>query len=327
MILVILLIILFLLFYGQKNEKFNNFKLKKENKFPFRYLCDENNQIIPVVLVSGFFRDTECIDMFNNYINNGIKMVGITAYKSFPNKITDDTPDKYIDIPFDYYSNIKNWLCCFNNTDNFDSRHNLYDMSESDFYDAEHDTSTPKKYDIIYSCLKDDDTCPENGWNAINRNFELAKKCFPVMINEYGLKVLVVGRTNCGLDYGNNMEIVDFLPYQQFQQKMRESKFLFVPNIYDASPRVVAEALIKDIPVLMNKNILCGSKYINDKTGELFTNEIDLRGALTKLINGGYTPKKEWEKNYSRKKSAIKLRNWLVSSYPELNYTSEIYFM
>ena len=151
------------------------------------------------------------------------------------------------------------------------------------------------------------------------------------MINEFKLKILVIGRLNCGLKeiYGDNIELQDFLPYHEFQEKMKQSRYLFVPNIYDASPRVVAEAIIKDLPVLMNSSIVCGSKYINYETGELFTDENDIRYSLKKLLakKDQISPKNWWKENYSRQISGKKLRDFLYTQYPDiLENVKEIYF-
>ena len=197
-------------------------------------------------------------------------------------------------------------------------------MTESDFYNTDY-TIRNKIYDFIYICNKDKDSneCSMNGWNAINRNYELALKCFPIMINEYKLKGLCVGRIGCDLSqFGDNITITDFLPYNELQEKMRESKFLFLPNIYDASPRVVGESLTKGLPVLMNQNIICGFKYITKETGEYFIDEHNIRNALDNLIyklsNNLYTTRKWWEKNYGIEKTSKKLRNFLYLQYPEI---------
>jgi hypothetical protein len=308
--------------------------------FPFRYLCDENQKILPIVLVTAFFRDDKHRAMFDEYEANGVKLAGVTAYKSFPRPITDGTGDgETKNDPFDYYGRIKNWFCCFRDPTHygFDSSHRLIDLSESDYYDAESTeelSKTKKKYDFIYVCLKDDDdnTCPMGGWNAVNRNFNLALKCFPIMLNEIGLKGLVVGRVGCGLEkqYGEDkIEVVDFLPWAEFQQKIRESRMLFVPNIYDASPRVVSESIIKDVPVLMNRQIVCGSKYIQHETGELFTDEHDIRLSLDRLLGkiDSISPKKWWLENHSRGKAGKKMRDFLYEEWPEhVGDAKEIYF-
>lgn len=340
LVLLIYLIIIFIIYCS--HEKYRHYqtnvdllkKHKNEVHFPYRYLQDENNNILPIVLISAFFREDKERDLFYEYIKRGIKVVGITAYKSFPRTITDNSPDTYYKDSFDYLGNIKNWFCCFKNHSyyGFNDTHNIIDYSESDFYDYDKSPKLEKKYDFIYVCFKDpDNTCSMDGWNAINRNFKLALACFPIMIKEFKLKILVIGRLNCGLKelYGDNIEIVDYMPYHDFQIKMKESRFLFIPNIYDASPRTVAEAISKDIPVLMNINIVCGSKYINYQTGEFFTDEHDIRLSLKKLLEkkDKISPMKWWKKNYSRKKSGIKFRQFLCKQYPDiLEDVKEVYF-
>jgi glycosyltransferase involved in cell wall biosynthesis len=314
---------------------------KDEKHFPFRYLGDENGNILPIVFVSAFFRDQKERDTFSEYVNNGIVVAGITAYKTFPRPIVDRTADNQlgVDNPFDYYGLIKNWCCCMSHADNygFDSSHNIVDISESDFYDVATDPkltpSVDKKYDFVYSCLKDDDSnCPMDGWNAVNRNYQLALRCFPIMVNEFNLRGLVVGRVGCGLEkqYGGKIEVVDMLPYHEFQTQLENSRMLFVPNIYDASPRVVAEAISKNVPVLMNRGIVCGSKYINDETGELFRDEYDIRSSLTRLLGRIDTikPNEWWKQNHSRKSAGKRLRDFFFAFAPEkVGNAQEVYFI
>jgi glycosyltransferase involved in cell wall biosynthesis len=302
---------------------------QKKGMFPFRWLKDENGKILPIVLVSGFFRDDEAKQRYQEYIDNGVKVVGITAYKTFPKKIEDASEDKYHHTDtFDYIKEIKNWMVCFKDSQNygFTSENNIIDISESDFYDVDTDAIPAKKYDIIYVCLKDNDKCPLDGWNAINRNYELALKCIPTMIIEYGLKVLVVGRIGCGLEeeYGkDNIETTDFLPWHEFQEKIRQSRILFVPNVMDASPRVIAESMIKGLPVIMNQNIVCGSKYITPDTGVLFNDESDFPTALSQILDNypKISPKKVqdwWTEHYGTKRSAERMCDFLAGCYPDL---------
>ena len=302
---------------------------QKKGMFPFRWLKDEHGKILPIVLVSGFFRDDEAKARYQEYIDNGVKIVGITAYKTFPKKIEDSSEDKYHHTDsFNYIKQIKNWMTCFKKPQDygFTSDNNLIDISESDFYDVDTGKIPEKKYDIIYVCLKDNDSCPLDGWNAINRNYELALKCFPSMINDYGLKVLVVGRIGCGLEerFGKDkIETTDFLPWHEFQEKIRQSRILFVPNIMDASPRVISESMIKGLPVIMNQNIVCGSKYITGDTGVLFNDEKDFPTALSQILAAypKISPKKVqdwWSQNYGIKRSAKKMRDFLAGCYPGL---------
>ena len=307
----------------ERDAYVQSFKEKENRMFPFRYFTDENDRVLPFVAVTGFFREKAAEDKYNEYIANGIHIFGITAYKSFPNRsLMDKTEGEYErNDTFDYTGKIRDWLCCFRSAEGngFTGLNRLIDISESDFYNAEDDSvlSVPKKYDFIYICNKDSDECPLDGWNAFNRNFDLAKKCFPIMCSEFGLKGLVVGRDNCGLEeeeYGKYLEVIGWLDWSDLQEKMRESKFLFVPNIYDASPRVVAECITKNLQILMNRGIMCGFKYINYKTGELFKDETDIRSALVNLLAKPSTvsSKKWWEENYSQEKSQKQLRDFLA---------------
>lgn len=299
------------------------FKEGSNRTFPFRYFEDEKNNILPVVAVTGPFRGEDALKKYREYKEKGVHIFGITAYKSFPRIIVDGSENKYEVVDqFDYVSEIKNWCTCFknNNEFGFTKNNNTIDMSESDFYDPDDKDDVPKKYDFIYICGKDGDNCPLNGWNAINRNFNFALAVFPIMMKKNGLKGLVVGRLGCGLEeeYGDKIEITDFLPWNELQDKMRESRFLFLPNVNDASPRVIAECLVKNVPVLMNKNILGGWKYINPETGDFFTNEYDFEDSLNRLFDKleDMSPKEWWKKNHGEKKSRKKLRDFLDKSFP-----------
>lgn len=278
---------------------------------------------MPVVAVTGPFRGKDALDKYNEYKEKGMHVFGITAYKSFPKIIIDGTENKYEVVDqFDYVSEIKDWCTCFKNNSEFGftENNNTIEISESDFYDADDKEDIPKKYDFIYICNKDGDNCPLNGWNSINRNYNFALAVFPIMIKKKNLKGLIVGRVGCGLEeeYGDKIEVTDFLPWLELQDKMRESRFLFLPNVNDASPRIVGECLTKNIPILMNKNILGGWKYITPETGEFFTNEYDFEESLNRFLNKlkEMSPKEWWKKNYSQKISRKKLRDFLDKSFP-----------
>lgn len=301
------------------NFNFKNSKEKYEARldFPYRRMIDEKGNILPIVCVTAFFRDYYTKKLYYELIKNNL-VIGCTSYKTFPVPITHESEDKFhLTDDFDYVKEIKHWLCCFKDPYViFSSENEILDVSESDFYDGDYNDKE-KKYDFIYICNKDSDSCPLNGWNAINKNYDLALKCFPIMFNKYNMKGLVIGRENCGLEiYGDKIEVYGFLPYYDLQEKIKESRFLFVPNIYDASPRVISECLTKNVPVLMNKNILCGFKYINYETGEFFSDEFDIIPAIGKLYSriDKINPRKWFDNYYGNVNSSTVLRNFLYSS-------------
>jgi len=295
--------------------------------FPFRQMRDENNLKLPIICVAGFFRNESHKKKYYEYVDKGMMIIGCTAYKSFPRKISDVSEDRYHHTDkFDYTKNIRDWLCCLNlrydsNRYGFTDWNRMIDISESDFYDID-EHQTTKIYDFIYICNKDSDSCPADGWNAINRNFDLAKQCFALMTKMGLKKGLIVGRVGCKLEEQYpQFTITDFLKWDDLQQRMRESKFLFIPNIYDASPRVVAECLTKGLPVLMNRGIMCGYKYINQHTGEFFTDHHDIQVSLESLIhrmdNNMYDTRKWWKENYGVKRSGERLREFIYASLLE----------
>ena len=175
---------------AELNEYIQQFKDAKHRMFPFRYFTDADDNVLPIVAVTGFFRDKNAENRFYEYKEKGVKIFGITAYKSFPNKqMLDKSEGEYErNDTFNYVENIQDWLCCFKNKESygFSEYNRTIDISESDFYTSEDDSlKRNKNYDFIYICCKDSDTCPLDGWNAINRNFDLALKCFPILCNEF----------------------------------------------------------------------------------------------------------------------------------------------
>ncbi|MHA1469201.1 MAG: hypothetical protein ACTSSP_01425 [Candidatus Asgardarchaeia archaeon] len=57
---------------------------------------------------------------------------------------------------------------------------------------------------------------------------------------------------------------------KEITRLMQKCKFVLFPNTRDASPRTIPETLLRGKPVLMNKNIWGGWKYINETNGLFF---------------------------------------------------------
>ena len=315
---------------------FSSKKTIPDVEFPFKNIKDENNKNLNIMAITAPFRSDKDKDLFNEYTSKyNIPMIGIASYLNFPGEITHPYDDPYYKKHFNshnYIDSCLGWCHCFRDPTSRGlglDKKPLLSLSESDLVSQGHKTNTNKIYDFIYVCLQDNKKC-EAGWQSENRNWELAKKCFPIMCKEFNLKGLLVGRTNCDVDIqcNNLISIVGDennegkIDYFDFQKKLAQSRFLFVPNIRDASPRVLTEALAVDVPVLVNKNIYGGWKYINEETGEFFNNEQDfpiiLRKLLTKIKQKKYNPRKWFTTNYGPKKTGKVLRDFLKKIYPEL---------
>ena len=341
-LLIILLILFFLVFNSFTDiESFTNITTStaKNNeivqvKRPFVNLYDNNGQKLNVILVSKpFSNDTE----LKIYEDNKDKciFIGITSYLEFPNMPSNPFENfnenykkyKYLEI-------CEGWIYGFKNPEKyFPPDIPLHFASESDWIDCnlcKPDKTIKKKYDFIYICLKVDEKkelCDD--WATYNKNWALAKKCLDIFCNKYKLKGLLVGRKGCELPPGcKYMETTNMLDYNDLKKKYNESRFIFLPNEKDASPRVLAEAMATDIPCLVNNNILGGWKYVNDKTGEFFTDEKDISASLdillNKMNNNEYTPRGYFIKHYSVEKSGKKLKEFLYKHWKDrLNLPEE----
>jgi len=199
-------------------------------------------------------------------------------------------------------------------------------LAESDLKDADAykpDPTIKKEYDFMYVCLQDNDKC-EPGWQSYNRNWDLAKQCLEIMCGEFGLRGVLVGRTNCEFTNKCNgiVKVVPFLAYDAFQKEMQKCRFLFVPNVADASPRVITEAMCYNMPVLVNRNILGGWHYVEPGvSGEFFTSKNDVRPALRRLTTqmNAYAPRRHFMRHHGKHRAGRRLAAFLKQHYPGLN--------
>jgi hypothetical protein len=304
-------------------------------KRPYVHFYDNNGNKLNIVGISKPFSvDKE----FEDYTNNKDKLIfiGLSSYLEFPNPVSnpfenfDENYKKY-----KYKEICRAWLHGFRNPmDYFPPGVPESLISESDYADCsllKPDPAVEKKYDFLYICLKQDekkDLCED--WATYNKNWELAKKCLHVMCEQFKLKGLLIGRKNC--DFSDKchelMETTDMLDYEELKKRYKQSRFIFIPNYADASPRVLTEALCHDIPCLVNQKILGGWKYVNEKTGVFFKDETDIIHSIAKMnegLNGKtFTPRQYFLENYGIYKTGKRLKEFLYNTFPgEINIPKE----
>lgn len=334
-LIIVFLIVINLYVYECENEHFDGVTdLEGINDNPiFVHLYDDKGNKLNVTLISK--------PMFNNndfkqlLVNKPNKIyLGITSYLEFP--FTPTNPkDKYIDIKdlhnknkekdkynpnyYDMYLDIcEGWLHCFRNPKKYiDTKKPLALISESDFINYKKikpDKSIKKKYDYIYSCPKVNSNSGCDDWVSYNKNWELGKKCVKIM-SDIGLKGLLVGRKGC--DVPKNCDTTGWVEYSKMLKLYQEAKFVFLPNEADASPRVLSECLSLNIPCLINKNILGGWKYVNNKTGQFFTDENDIKKNVNIIMKNlpNYSPRQYIINNYGPINSGKKLKTFLFNNF------------
>jgi hypothetical protein len=297
---------------------------------PFKNLFDDQGRALNVILIAAPFRTEEDEDMYEKYRSQGLSFCGISSYINFPDQIENPHEDRFHEERgHDYPAMVSSWLHCFREppTNLRQSGLPLMLLTESDLKDADAykpDPAIAKEYDFMYVCLQDNDKC-EPGWQSYNRNWDLAKQCLEIMCGEFGLRGVLVGRTNCDFTKKCNgiVKVIPFLEFDAFQREMQKCRFLFVPNVADASPRVITEALCYDMPVLVNRNILGGWHYVESGvTGEFFTSVHDVRPALRKLTTthrNAYAPRRHFMRHHGKHRDGRRLAAFLKQHYPHLN--------
>ena len=326
--ILILLFITMLIYNKIKTEPYNDIPIVS---FPFKNIFDENQKPLNIILISAPFRETKHEELYEEYKNKGLYFCGISSYLDFPGPIDNPFEDHFhVEKNHNYIQMSSAWLHCFREDkipDNLrQSNMPMILITEADLKDPDNipfKIDTVKQYDFMYCCLSDNDKC-DPGWQSYNRNWELAKKCLEVMCSQFNLKGVLIGRQNCEFTNKCNslVKVLPFLPYNEFQKEMQKCKFLFVPNISDASPRVMTEAMCYNMPVLVNYNIIGGwHNVIPGITGELFTDEKDIVPSLTKIVNNyeSYQPRSWFQSNRGIKKSGKNLAEFVKECYPNLN--------
>lgn len=258
---------------------------------------------------------------------SGHIIIIITSYQEFPGIIVNPFDDRHT-TPGDrtIHEAVDGYLHCFRNPDSvLPPGVPRILLSESDFHDPNRRDGggslvpwgLPKEYDLFYSCQGGD-------WNDYARNWTLAKASIKRLVAELNVKVVIMGRDltkpedndlspliSSGhiISHGQNTPWKDFLRY------IESSRVLFAPNLHDASPRVLAEALCLDVPILVNRHIVGGWKYVHSETGAFFDSIDNVVPAFRDIINGlqrGDLHPREWFRSHSGKaQSVYKLQAFL----------------
>jgi hypothetical protein len=346
LIITFILLGLLIFFITQNIINIDGFENKKDYPLPelsnpFVHLYDDQGNKLNIVLICQPLGSDE---QYRKYMENMAKItfIGISSYMEFPYAPTNPednykiehfeqskehfafeyTTPYYLDM---YFEMCKGWLHCFKNPEKYvpiDKPTIL--ISESDFVNYKQVPYNPeeeKEFDFLYSCPKVSETSNCNDWVSHNKNWELAKKCLPILCEKFKLKGLLIGRKDCEIPEGCKPYITTtgWLDYGENVKQYNRCRFIFVPNQRDASPRVVTEAMSADLAVLMNTNILGGWKYVVDQTGELFSDENDIEAALNKFVpklnNKQYKSRQYIIDNYGPVNSGRKLKEFLFTNF------------
>tara|TARA_Y100000310_G_scaffold344310_1_gene456343 strand:+ start:944 stop:1957 length:1014 start_codon:yes stop_codon:yes gene_type:complete len=189
----------------------------------------------------------------------------------------------------------------FKKTDMFPAEKKLYLLSESDFSDELISGSVEpvvKEYDIAYFTLDNryGMMCkafyiipllmPIATWNKlnvviVNYSTREERKHEKASLGSYSERLKAV--RSWIKDLKKEHKRVKFVNKRLSQARVSEiiakSKFVMFPNNRDASPRLITESLMRGTPVLVNRDIYGGWKYVNETNGMFFHVPDDYRHA------------------------------------------------
>tara|TARA_B110000503_G_scaffold97866_1_gene146745 strand:+ start:252 stop:1289 length:1038 start_codon:yes stop_codon:yes gene_type:complete len=302
-------------------------QLIEKLKWPFLNMLDEKGNIVDIVCIRGPLDKEEDILSFERYKKQNKLIIGCSSYLSYPHKCMNPICDyetffingKRIDELVD------GWLYPFKEDKGIHTKKKLF-LSESDFVDSVHvfnqydlsANSKTIKYDFICYCPSDDSSC-DGGWNHHNKNWALAKETIEIACNVLGLKGVLIGRKECPLNIDpSQLERHENLKYHEFINKIYESKFIIISSYEDASPRVIGEALMVNTPILVNKDIIGGWKYVQSETG-LFYDSSTIEVSIREILERTYYPRKYFLDNYGIKNSGKLLRDFIVDIDPSFS--------
>ena len=269
-------------------------------------LIDDKGNICNVIIITSPFTDKK----YKEYLeatSRGVKFIGCFNSIYFPyikqnihdvlSNTHDITANKYKECwRYNYFNFCFGWFHSFRNPNTYiplDIPKELVSISDFIRYKGfKYNKDVEKEYDFIYICVHKYNNNSNSNSNS-NQNCEkemeykkehckLAKKCIDIMCNKYKMNGLLIGKFNYELPSTCHtlMETTDFIDYSKFIKQYEKCRFIFVPDLLEEYQSILTEALCFNLPCIVNKNILGGWKYVNEKTGMLFNDENDFENVL-----------------------------------------------
>eukprot|EP00984_Skeletonema_dohrnii_P012547 scaffold5103_cov115-Skeletonema_dohrnii-CCMP3373.AAC.5 len=306
-------------------------------RYAFQPVVTNTGEYVNVILVRAPFRDGGDEDLYH-YYKEEILFLGISSFESFPLRSPNPYSAKY---ESSYYLNMfPGFLHMMHQpSEHFPPNVKTLLMSQSDFnleepYFFGRQQQAQKEeilYDFVYSGGDQDVETDCVGWASYNKNFSFVREALEVMCSdEFNVTGVLVANKNkantkaCTIPSSCDGKIVQttFLDQRQFFTYLSQARWAFLPQICDASPRVSTQALSMNKPLLMNRNIMGGWKYLlPGVTGEEFNDIHDFRAQLRKILdntrgkNNPYKPLEFVRENYGNAVAGVRLLEYVKSHW------------
>jgi glycosyltransferase involved in cell wall biosynthesis len=281
--------------------------LTRRRVWPFLGIVDADGRDCGWCGLTGPLRRQADLDIYDE-LRRTFRMVGFSSHVTFP-AVSDG-------LVKDYGRLCDGWCHCFRGPDDYISPASPKALiSESDFVDYRTvspqticGTRAPKKdFDFMYVCLP-------GRWTETTKNWALAKACLYRLCDDLSLEGLLLGRWQIlDLPFRRNLTIMGDVPRRTVLEYIGRSRMVFVPSLMDASPRLLAEALCMGVPILVNREILGGWKYVSQSTGAFFSSDDDVAQAAAQCLSGPTDPRAWFRANYGPMRSSQRLSGFLHS--------------
>uniref|UniRef100_A0A7S4JMQ7 Uncharacterized protein n=1 Tax=Odontella aurita TaxID=265563 RepID=A0A7S4JMQ7_9STRA len=303
------------------------------NNYAFQPVRTDGGGYVNIIMVRAPFRSEEERDSFEKY-KDEILFIGISSFEAFPLSSPNPFSSNFSDSL--YTSMFPGFLHMMHEPErHFPPHVKTLLLSQSDF-ELPHDTPLAESdtehhmYDFTFSVsdMNVEGGCV--GWGAFAKNWSFMLEALEVMCSdEFDLRGVLVGtrdkqdKVRCAIppQCEGKMTQTSMMTQDKYFDYMRRSRFTFLPQVYDASPRVATQSLCLDVPLLMNKHILGGWKYVNEETGEFFSDMTDLRDSIHRILDNvkkrQYHPRRWVKANYGNEHAGVVLLNWVKEHFAD----------
>jgi glycosyltransferase involved in cell wall biosynthesis len=259
----------------------------EHTKWPFMFVVEANGHGTDWVVLHAPIQSGSRKALFADYRRRGLRFLGMTSFMAYPRPDDDD--------PLDYDAVCEAWCHCFTDPAALlPGNVPRTPLALSDFTDpasvsrarlSAHLEDVPS-FDFLY--VGDD-----RPWKMAAKNWPLALACLPELCDRQRLRGLLIGVPPSSVPRHPRITVWPWLPRPLFLRVLARSGCLFVPNELDASPRVLAEALCLEVPIVVNRGLIGGRRYVTPQTGVLFSGVADVAPAVTAGLSGTFGPR-EW---------------------------------
>lgn len=296
----------------------NYFHGAEKLSWPFLFVLDARGRETGWALVNGPIVTHGQQEQFAELRRRNYRFAGMSSYMTFPLLTGEEGA-------LEYEALCEVWCHCFREPHRFFSTGIPRELiSVSDFTDymrvlpqSVSGAGRAAPFDFVYVGAAED-------WKKEVKGWGLAGRCLPRLAKELGLRGLVIGEPDGELRRSPGITFSPHLPWARFLAELARAHFLFVPNELDASPKLLAEALCHNIPLVINRRILGGWKYVNAFTGVFFEDEEDAVEAAVKCLRRGLAPRDWFRANHGPYHAGRRLLRLLLSVDPGISERSHL---